>query len=204
MKTRSQDPGNGISEPSTRSGCQGQGRFDQAGERDDEPILSSQDVTVAQVLTSVRRAVSNHQNCFPWSQAPPGPLSNDAQGQNETSPRWEHVSASLQLAERYADAGRKVPDLPQFRGFTRRLALLVAKGVQYLARVVTTPQRKYNSGVLNALREIQNAVCQLEQISQANLRLLTSLQARFDELENRLGPLPREPRDVQLPGLRPS
>jgi hypothetical protein len=109
------------------------------------------------------------------------------------------VKSRLKLGAALAQLGT-LPLFPRFHGIKRRLALVAARVILYLLRFLTSRQTDFNVCLLDALREMGEAlhsvetrlVQQQEQIrlldatvSQLQLRLSSSTTTRRGELERK-------------------
>jgi hypothetical protein len=111
---------------------------------------------------------------------------------------WLEVKSRLKIGAGLAHLGA-VPLLPRFHGLTRRLALAGAKVVLYLTRFLTSRQTDFNVCLLDALREMGEALHTVETRvvqQQEQIRLLEAtvnqLQLRLSSGPNRRGELERK------------
>ncbi len=65
---------------------------------------------------------------------------------------WSQLSETLQVAELNANAGAEVTSMLHYRGIVRKIARLLGKITIFLGRVITIPQRNFNSSILHSLR----------------------------------------------------
>jgi tRNA (mo5U34)-methyltransferase len=77
-------------------------------------------------------------------------------------PSWETVDAHLGTAEQHARIGTEVPSLTRYRGVTRRLARLAARGLLHVSQVVTNRQRQFNVSMLSSVQALRQRIHELE------------------------------------------
>ena len=65
---------------------------------------------------------------------------------------WSQLSETLKMAELNVDAGAEVTSMLHYRGLARKIARLCGKVTVFLGRVITIPQRNFNSSILHSLR----------------------------------------------------
>jgi O-antigen chain-terminating methyltransferase len=65
---------------------------------------------------------------------------------------WAQLSETLKMAELNVNAGAEVTSMLHYRGIVRKFARLLGKITIYLGRVITIPQRHFNSSLLHCLR----------------------------------------------------
>ena len=65
---------------------------------------------------------------------------------------WAQLNDTLKVAELNANAGAEVTSMLHHRGIVRKFARLIGKVTIYLGRVITIPQRNFNSSILHCLR----------------------------------------------------
>jgi hypothetical protein len=112
---------------------------------------------------------------------------------------WLEVKARLKIGAGLAELGA-LPLLPRFHGLQRRLAQAAARGILYLTRFLTSRQTDFNLCLLDALREMGEALHSVESrvvqqqeqirlleatISQLQLRVAGSGSGRRNELERK-------------------
>jgi hypothetical protein len=120
-------------------------------------------------------------------------------GSSAWSFNWLEVKARLKIGAGLAQLGA-VPLLPRFHGIQRKIALAASRVILYLTRFLTSRQTDFNVCLLDALREMGEAlhsvetrvVQQQEQIrlleatvSQLQLRVTNSAPNRRGELERK-------------------
>ena len=65
---------------------------------------------------------------------------------------WSQLSETLKVAELNVNAGAEVTSMLHYRGIVRKIARLLGKVTVFLGRVITIPQRNFNSSILHSLR----------------------------------------------------
>ena len=65
---------------------------------------------------------------------------------------WSQLSETLNMAELNVNAGAEVTSMLHYRGVVRKIARLLGKITIFLGRVITIPQRNFNSAILHCLR----------------------------------------------------
>ena len=100
---------------------------------------------------------------------------------------WNRVCANLDLAEQNCQFGVIVPEFRRLRGVTRTIARWVARGLLYLVRVFTGPQRTFNVAVFHALGDLHHSMRQWDQAQQGlrdqERRAVVDLRVRCHKLE---------------------
>lgn len=122
-----------------------------------------------------------------------------ARGSSAWSFNWLEVKARLKVGAGLAQLGA-LPLLPRFHGLARQLALAASRVILFLTRFLTSRQTDFNVCLLDALREMGEAlhsvetrvVQQQEQIrlleatiTQLQLRVAGTTSARRGELERK-------------------
>jgi O-antigen chain-terminating methyltransferase len=65
---------------------------------------------------------------------------------------WGQLGSTLNVAEQNVNAGAKVTSMLHYRGLMRKIARFLGKVTVFLGRVITIPQRNFNSAILQSLR----------------------------------------------------
>ncbi len=111
---------------------------------------------------------------------------------------WLEVKSRLKIGSGLAQLG-VMPLLPRFHGLKRRLALAMSRVVLYLTRFLTSRQTDFNVCLLDALREMGEALHTVETRvvqQQEQIRLLeatvSQLQLRVSSGLGRRGELERK------------
>jgi hypothetical protein len=107
--------------------------------------------------------------------------------------QWYRMGTNLELAQQNAQFGEIVPELKRFRGVTRKLARLAARGILYIGRVFTQSQRKFNVATLSSLRDLYFMLRKWEQAlletREQERHAVADLIARVHKLEKDYGDL---------------
>jgi hypothetical protein len=122
-----------------------------------------------------------------------------ARGPSVWSFNWLEVKARLKIGAGLAQLGA-VPLLPRFHGMQRQLALAASRLILFLTRFLTSRQTDFNVCLLDALREMGEALHSVESrvvhqqeqirlleatISQLQFRVAANATPRFGELERK-------------------
>ncbi|HIP82749.1 MAG TPA: class I SAM-dependent methyltransferase [Desulfocapsa sulfexigens] len=92
---------------------------------------------------------------------------------------WNQLSETLSVAEQNSNAGAEVTSMLHYRGVVRKIARFLGKITVFLGRVITIPQRNFNSAILHSLR------ITLDGIRDMN-RNTALLQHQVEQIEIRL------------------
>lgn len=71
---------------------------------------------------------------------------------------WAQLNETLHMAELNANAGAEVTSMLHYRGIVRKFARLLGKITIFLGRVITIPQRNFNSSILHSQRIILDGI----------------------------------------------
>ncbi len=115
---------------------------------------------------------------------------------------WNQLSETLKVAELNVNAGAEVTSMLHYRGIMKRIALLFGKVTIFLGRVITIPQRNFNSSILHSQRIMLDGIRdmnrntailerQMEQI-EAKSRLIDYLKTGLITQERRVSILLEE------------
>jgi len=86
---------------------------------------------------------------------------NVAGGRNKVAPEnieindpysWGQLGSTLNVAEQNVNAGAEVTSMLHYRGIMRKIARFLGRVTVFLGRVITIPQRNFNSAILHSLR----------------------------------------------------
>lgn len=98
-------------------------------------------------------------------------------GRLDTSAIW----AAIGHAEDEVDVGAEVTEMMHFSNpYVRKLAVLAGKVIVYIARFITAKQRRFNSYVVYALREM---TFDLEKLDKDHLAFQKSVEREMDNLK---------------------
>jgi len=92
---------------------------------------------------------------------------------------WSQLSETLNVAEQNSNAGAEVTSMLHYRGIVRKIARFLGKVTVFLGRVITIPQRNFNSSILHSLR------ITLDGIRDMN-RNTALLQQQVEQIDTRL------------------
>ncbi len=65
---------------------------------------------------------------------------------------WSQLRETMKVAELNVNAGAEVTSMLHYRGIVRKIARLLGKVTVFFGRVITIPQRNFNSSILHSLR----------------------------------------------------
>jgi SAM-dependent methyltransferase len=71
---------------------------------------------------------------------------------------WGQLSETLKMAELHVNAGAEVTSMLHYRGIVRKIARFIGKITVHLGRVITIPQRNFNSSILHSQRIILDGI----------------------------------------------
>lgn len=131
-----------------------------------------------------------------WRRRPVLPVSfvSETAGAVKVQPELAGLRGEIDLSDRVKDVGTRLPALPHYGRFRRRLGRYAGRVLLYLLKVVTADQRTFNVSVVSALRHIEDALA-------TNRAEIDSLRAGLDELPGRGGAAGRERERVALSTL---
>ena len=99
---------------------------------------------------------------------------------------WLEVKARLKIGSGLAQLGA-VPLLPRFHGLKRQLALSASRLILYLTRFLTSRQTDFNVCLLDALREMGEALHSVETRVVQQQEQIRLLEATVSQLQLRVG-----------------
>lgn len=103
--------------------------------------------------------------------------------------RWHQLSETLHMAELNVNAGAEVTSMLHYRGIVKKVARLLGKITIFLGRVITIPQRNFNSAILHSLRITLDGIRDMNRNSAAlekQVNRLTEKAAMVDHLKTSL------------------
>jgi len=152
-------------------------------------------IDVDRVLAQVQAEIDRQQSeqsaaALPQDGSHPVPESNNPY-------QWSQLSATLDIAQQNADAGSRVSTYLNYRKSIRWLVRGVSKLVLYFGRVITVPQRDFNTAILHALRITLNGIRDMNRFTERTVQRIDSkidrvnskIEQRDQVLNNRLGEL---------------
>ncbi|HEY7156633.1 MAG TPA: hypothetical protein VH575_21875 [Gemmataceae bacterium] len=98
---------------------------------------------------------------------------------------WLEVKSRLKIGARLAQLG-EMPLLPRFHGLKRRLALAASRVVLLLTRFLTSRQTDFNVCLLDALREMGEALHTVETRLVQQQEQIRLLEATVSQLQMRV------------------
>jgi hypothetical protein len=108
-----------------------------------------------------------------------------ARGSSAWSFNWLEVKARLKICAGLAQLGA-VPLLPRFHGIQRRMALAASRLILYLTRFLTSRQTDFNVCLLDALREMGEALHSVETRVVQQQEQIRLLEATISQLQLRV------------------
>jgi len=118
-----------------------------------------------------------------------GETDGQPSGESNNPYNWSQLAATLDVAQQNVDAGARLSTFLNYRRSIRWLVRGIGKVVLYFGRVITVPQRDFNSAILHALRITLNGIRDMNRFTDQTVRRLDrqlAVQAeRLRELEDR-------------------
>ncbi len=108
-----------------------------------------------------------------------------ARGSSAWSFNWLEVKSRLKIGAGLAQMGG-MPLLPRFRGVKRQVALFASRAVLYLTRFLTSRQTDFNVCLLDALREMGEALHGVETRVVQQQEQIRLLEACVNQLQLRV------------------
>ena len=99
---------------------------------------------------------------------------------------WNQLSETLKIAEQNVNAGADVTSMLHYRGFIRKIARLLGKVVIFLGRVITIPQRNFNSAILHSLRISLDGIRDMNRNTALVQRQVHNLEKKLQENNEQL------------------
>ncbi len=114
------------------------------------------------------------------------------EGETNNPYQWAQLSATLDVAQQNVDAGARLSTFLNYRRSVRWLVRGVGRVILYFGRVITVPQRDFNSAILHALRITLNGIRDMNRFTDQTVR---RLDARLEEQAGQLAELARRDRE---------
>jgi O-antigen chain-terminating methyltransferase len=102
---------------------------------------------------------------------------------------WNQLSETLKMAELNANAGAEVTSMLHYRGIKKKIARLVGKITIFLGRVITIPQRNFNSSILHSQRIMLDGIRDMNRntaLLERQMRKIEEKSAQIDYLKTGL------------------
>jgi O-antigen chain-terminating methyltransferase len=99
---------------------------------------------------------------------------------------WGQLSETLKVSELNANAGAEVTSMLHYRGIIRKIARFVGKVTLYFGRVITIPQRNFNSSILHSLRIMLDGIRDMNRDTARLHYQMKHLDQRLRENDQRL------------------
>lgn len=96
---------------------------------------------------------------------------------------WGQLAATLKVAEQNVNAGAEVTSMLHYRGVVRKIARLCGKITVFLGRVITIPQRNFNSAILHSLRIVLDGIRDMNRNTAAVERLVKQLEEKSAQVD---------------------
>jgi O-antigen chain-terminating methyltransferase len=94
---------------------------------------------------------------------------------------WGQLGATLNVAEQNVNAGAEVTSMLHYRGLMRKVARFLGKITVFLGRVITIPQRNFNSAILHSLRVTLDGIRDMNRSTALFERRIAEQIRLFDE-----------------------
>ncbi len=99
---------------------------------------------------------------------------------------WGQLTETLKVAEQNVNAGAEVTSMLNYRGIVRKMAKLLGKVIIYLGRVITIPQRNFNSAILHALRITLDGIRDMNRDAAQLSSQVSQLNRKLEEYDRRI------------------
>lgn len=94
---------------------------------------------------------------------------------------WGQLGSTLNVAEQNVNAGAEVTSMLHYRGVMRKLARFLGRVTVFIGRVITIPQRNFNSAILQSLRVTLDGIRDMNRSAALFERQITEQIRLFDE-----------------------
>ena len=100
---------------------------------------------------------------------------------------WGQLSSTLNVAEQNVNAGAEVTSMLHYRGIVRKIARLFGKITIFFGRVITIPQRNFNSAILHSLRITLDGIRDMSRTTTVDrVRYERQTNERLDKIDQQL------------------
>ena len=147
-------------------------------------------IDVAELLALVQKEIDRQRRRVEGEggEALPG---GDA-GETNNPYSWSQLAATLDVAQQNVDAGARLSTFLNYRRSIRWLVRGVGRVILYFGRVITVPQRDFNSAILHALRITLNGIRDMNRFTDQTVR---RLDGRLEAQDQRLAELEERDRE---------
>ncbi len=146
-------------------------------------------IDVAELLALVQKEVDRQRQKV---ETGGGEAAAAQEGETNNPYQWAQLSATLDVAQQNVDAGARLSTFLNYRRSVRWLVRGVGRVILYFGRVITVPQRDFNSAILHALRITLNGIRDMNRFTDQTVR---RLDARLEEQAGQLAELARRDRE---------
>ena len=146
-------------------------------------------IDVAELLALVQKEVDRQRQKV---ETGGGEAAAAQEGETNNPYQWAQLSATLDVAQQNVDAGARLSTFLNYRRSVRWLVRGVGRVILYFGRVITVPQRDFNSAILHALRITLNGIRDMNRFADQTVR---RLDARLEEQAGQLAELARRDRE---------
>lgn len=94
---------------------------------------------------------------------------------------WGQLGSTLNVAEQNVNAGAEVTSMLHYRGIMRKIARFLGKVTIFLGRVITIPQRNFNSAILHSFRITLDGIRDMNRSTALFERQIAEQMRHFDE-----------------------
>ncbi len=144
-------------------------------------------IDVAELLALVQQEIDRQRQRVSADGA--APAAAGEAGETNNPYNWSQLAATLDVAQQNVDAGARLSTFLNYRRSIRWLVRGVGRVILYFGRVITVPQRDFNSAILHALRITLNGIRDMNRFTDQTVRrldgLLDAQARRLEELEQR-------------------
>ncbi len=143
--------------------------------------VKNPNIDVDELMEKIRAEVANRK-------ADPGSVSNNATNNNLFSGKWVQVDSALSSAKQVCQVGLRLPGMYKFKGWKRKIAVLVGRIYLRVSQLITRDQRVFNESVLDAIHALKETTKDLEHVaidSQQGVNRIKSLEEKIQEESSR-------------------
>jgi len=103
---------------------------------------------------------------------------------NLFSDKWLQVENAISQAQQVSQVGVGLPGMHTFKGWKRKIAVLIGNAYLRISQLITRDQRAFNQSVVNAIRALEESTKEIESVvakNYKNIKLLDDLKERIEE-----------------------